>query len=82
MLMLIDFESTLWREDPRVTREVGFVVPDQIINVLEALVANKKNKVWLLSGLPVTELQKIADAVTGLGLVWVLLELFCHSLSR
>jgi hypothetical protein len=69
VLMLIDFERTLWRGDPRLTYEVGFVVPDQIVDVLKGLVTNKKNKVWLLSGLPVRKLQKIADAVPGLGLV-------------
>jgi len=69
VLMLIDFERTLWRGDPRVTREVGFVVPDEVVGVLKGLVANKKNKVWLLSGLPVRKLGKIADAVPGLGLV-------------
>jgi trehalose 6-phosphate synthase complex regulatory subunit len=69
VLMLIDFESTLWREDPLVTREVGFVVPDHAVCVLKELVAKKKNTVWILSGLPVRKLDKIADAVPGLGLM-------------
>lgn len=69
VLMLIDFERTLWRGDPRATHEVDFVVPDQVVDVLKGLVTNKKNKVWLLSGLPVRKLEKIADAVPGLGLM-------------
>lgn len=69
MLTLVDFESTIWNEDPRVVREHGFVVPDRIVNVLRGLVAQSWNSVWLLSGLPVTKLEKIADAVPGLGLV-------------
>lgn len=71
VLFLIDFESTLWTEDPRVTREQGFVPPENVMSVLRDLVnvPAKKNHVWLLSGLPVRKLKKIAEAVPGLGLV-------------
>lgn len=69
VLTLVDFESTLWNEDPRVVREHGFVVPEQIVHALRGLVGQSWNSVWLLSGLPVTKLEKIADAVPGLGLV-------------
>lgn len=68
-LTLVDFESTLWDEDPRFVREHGFVVPERVVQVLRGLVAQRWNKVWLLSGLPVKTLEKIADAVPGLGLV-------------
>ncbi|KAF9516717.1 glycosyltransferase family 20 protein [Hydnum rufescens UP504] len=53
-LILLDFESTLWTEDPRITYHQGEV----------------GNQVWVLSGLPVLGgLEKLASAVPGLGLV-------------
>ncbi|KAF8315938.1 hypothetical protein DL93DRAFT_2166528 [Clavulina sp. PMI_390] len=69
VLTLVDFEGTIWSEDPRVVREHGFVVPERVIKVLRGLVAESWNEVWLLSGLPVKKLETIADQVPNLGLV-------------
>jgi trehalose 6-phosphate synthase/phosphatase len=70
VLFLIDFESTLWTEDPRVTREHGFVPPQRVVDMLDRLVKGPKNEVWILSGLPVKSyLEKIVEAVPGLGVV-------------
>ena len=69
-LILLDLESTLWTQDPRVTHEHGFVPPLDVIEVLTALVKEEGNQVWVLSGLPVVGgLEKLARAVPGLGLM-------------
>ena len=69
-LVLLDLESTLWNEDPRVTREHGFVPPKDALDVLKALSDDRSNVVWVLSGLPVKGgVEKIASAVPGVG-IW------------
>ena len=51
-------------------KEGGFVPPQDVVETLEQLVAEGKNTVWVLSGLPVAgALEKLSIAVPGLGLV-------------
>lgn len=46
---------------------------EEALNVLERLVADRKNEVWLLSGLRVRGvLERIAERLPGLGIVYVL----------
>lgn len=68
-LVLLDLEGTLWTEDPRITREHGFVPPKEALDVLKKLAQDPTNVVWVLSGLPVKGgLEKIASAVPEVGL--------------
>lgn len=44
--------------------------PEEVLNVLERLVEDKRNEVWLLSGLRVGGvLQRVAERLPGLGIV-------------
>lgn len=45
-------------------------IPEDVINVLNALTQNKNNEVWLLSGLQVKDvLDRVAEKVPKLGIV-------------
>ena len=72
---IVDFEGTLWTRD--LTKE-GLAkvmrgeaeIPEDVINVLNALTQNKNNEVWLLSGLQVKDvLDRVAEKVPKLGIV-------------
>jgi trehalose 6-phosphate synthase complex regulatory subunit len=67
-LLLIDLEGTLWLgRDPRAPT---FSPPADALAVLKKLAEDKRNDVWLLSGLPVKgAMEKIAEAVPGIGMV-------------
>ncbi|KAF5353408.1 hypothetical protein D9756_007953 [Leucocoprinus leucothites] len=74
-LVLVDFEGTLWRRD--LTRrglqaylEGDFKIPEGPLDVLKSLANDKRNDVWLLSGLPVKGvLEQVAEKVPGIGIV-------------
>ncbi|KAF8512946.1 alpha-trehalose-phosphate synthase [Hysterangium stoloniferum] len=65
-LILLDLEDTLWvRERP----EHSFEPPNDTVKILQKLCADKKNKVWLLSGLPRAAMDKLMPLVPDIGLV-------------
>jgi trehalose 6-phosphate synthase/phosphatase len=70
-LILMDLERTLWPHDtspPPQTTEV----PEEAIKLLERLVADERNEVWGLSGLPVKgKLDKLASRIPLLGIWFV-----------
>ncbi|KAJ3568203.1 hypothetical protein NP233_g5869 [Leucocoprinus birnbaumii] len=74
-LILVDFEGTLWRRD--LTRrglqaylEGDFKIPEAPLEALKNLSEDKRNDVWLLSGLPVKDvLERVAEKVPGIGIV-------------
>jgi len=44
--------------------------PEEVLNVLERLVEDPRNEVWLLSGLRVKGvLERVADRLPGMGIV-------------
>ncbi|KAF9007082.1 glycosyltransferase family 20-domain-containing protein [Cyathus striatus] len=73
-LILVDFEGTLWRRD--LSREGlakmlrgEFEFPPEVVEVLRRLGEDKRNDVWLLSGLPVKGImEKVASAVPKIGI--------------
>ncbi|KAF9447635.1 glycosyltransferase family 20 protein [Macrolepiota fuliginosa MF-IS2] len=74
-LILVDFEGTLWRRD--LTRKGlqaylngEFKIPEEPLEVLKSLSEDKRNDVWLLSGLPVRDvLDRVAEKVPNIGIV-------------
>ncbi|TFK37501.1 alpha,alpha-trehalose-phosphate synthase [Crucibulum laeve] len=74
-LVLVDFEGTLWKRD--LSKEgLGkmlrgeFEFPTAALEVLKRLAEDKRNDVWLLSGLPVKGvLDKVAELVPKIGIV-------------
>lgn len=85
-LLLIDFEGTIWQRDIRtIARAAGvsaggspdFDPPKEILNLLNRLVDDPKNQVWLLSGLPTKGiLDVVGEKVPSIGIVYVLI--LCH----
>lgn len=74
-LILIDLERTLWPFDASPPPQSD-TVPEEAIEVLEKLVADERNEVWGLSGLPVKgRLEMIAEKLPLLGL-WYLVKSF------
>ena len=68
-LLLIDLEGTLWMRDARRREDDA---PEAVVALLQRLVRDDRNQVWLLSGLPVKgALEKIADKVSKLGIMCV-----------
>ena len=81
--MLVDFEGTLWMRDltkKGVLDLVGAVGPggerelpkevEEAVNVLAKLADDRKNEVWLLSGLRVKGvLEAVAEKVPKVGIV-------------
>ncbi|EIN05673.1 hypothetical protein PUNSTDRAFT_145633 [Punctularia strigosozonata HHB-11173 SS5] len=67
-LLLVDLEGTLWvGRDPRAAT---FSPPENALAVLKKLAEDKRNDVWLLSGLPVKgAMEKIAEVVPDIGMV-------------
>ncbi|QRV75032.1 glycosyltransferase family 20 protein [Ceratobasidium sp. AG-Ba] len=69
-LIMIDWEGTLWSEDPRITWHSGFTPPPAKLEIVRKLLAKDRNQVWLLSGMGVQGgLEKIAAELPGVGLV-------------
>lgn len=69
-LLLLDFEGTLWRPDmSRAGLLAPFTPPEGAVELLKKFVANKRNEVWLLSGLPVKSLEQVAARAPGVGIV-------------
>lgn len=69
-ILLLDFEGTLWRPDmSRAGLLAPFVPPEGAVELLNKFSANKRNEVWLLSGLPVKSLEQVAAKVPGVGIV-------------
>jgi hypothetical protein len=71
-LILVDFEATLWRRD--ISRAGllcnAFAPPKESLEVLTKLADDRRNDVWLLSGLPVKEMMdKVAALVPQIGIV-------------
>jgi hypothetical protein len=46
-----------------------FVPPEGAVELLNKFSASKRNEVWLLSGLPVKSLEKVAAKAPGVGIV-------------
>lgn len=69
-ILLLDFEGTLWRPDmSRAGLLAPFVPPDGAVELLNKFSANKRNEVWLLSGLPIKSLEQVAAKAPGVGIV-------------
>ncbi|TFK96444.1 glycosyltransferase family 20-domain-containing protein [Pterulicium gracile] len=71
-LLFIDLEGSLWlRIGTDGVVPIGdFEVPEDVFAVLEKLVEDRRNEVWLLSGLPVKgALESIAKRVPKVGIV-------------
>lgn len=74
-LILVDFEGTLWRRD--LTRKGlqaylngEFKIPEEPLQVLKNLTEDRRNDVWLLSGLPIRNvLDHVAEKVPNIGIV-------------
>ena len=50
-----------------------YELPEEAVDVLKKLTEDRKNEVWLLSGLPVRgALEKVAELVPKVGIVYVL----------
>ncbi|GJJ09322.1 hypothetical protein Clacol_003544 [Clathrus columnatus] len=65
-LILLDLEDTLWiRKHP----EHAFEPPQDSVDILRKLTEDRKNRVWLLSGLPRAALSKMSALVPKIGLV-------------
>lgn len=69
-ILLLDFEGTLWRPDmSRAGLLAPFVPPEGAVELLNKFAANKRNEVWLLSGLPVKSLERVAAKAPEVGIV-------------
>ncbi|KAG1873862.1 glycosyltransferase family 20 protein [Suillus subluteus] len=69
-ILLLDFEGTLWRPDlSRAGLLAPFVPPEGAVELLNKFSANKRNEVWLLSGLPVKSLERVAAKAPEVGIV-------------
>lgn len=71
----MDLEGTMWRRDLsrgglQAYLEGDFKIPDGPLEVLKTLSDDKRNDVWLLSGLPVRDvLERVEEKVPGIGIV-------------
>ncbi|KAF8508074.1 glycosyltransferase family 20-domain-containing protein [Gautieria morchelliformis] len=65
-LILLDLEGTLW---VRAHPQHAFEPPAEAVAILRKLGEDPRNRVWLLSGLPRCELNKVARVVPSIGLV-------------
>ena len=68
-LVVVDLEQTLVLQDALHVHEHGFVPPAEIIALLQALVEDDKNYVYVLSGKSCRELDQIAERINRIGLV-------------
>jgi hypothetical protein len=73
-LLLIDFEGTVWQRN---LSKAGLLVdpfspPQDAIDLLNTLAEDRRNDVWLLSGLPVKgKMEVVAEKVPNIGIVCV-----------
>lgn len=66
-LLLLDFEDTIWKRDPKAPT---FDPPEEVYSLLNKLAEDPKNEVWVLSGLPVKgALEVLAEKVPKVGIV-------------
>ncbi|KAH7905019.1 glycosyltransferase family 20-domain-containing protein, partial [Hygrophoropsis aurantiaca] len=67
-LLLFDFEGALWQRD---MSRAGLQRPPQhVLDLLRRFAADRRNEVWLLSGLPVRGvMERVAEACPGVGVV-------------
>jgi len=71
-LLLIDFEGTIWQRD---ISKAGLMInpftpSDDALNLLNKLAEDRRNEVWLLSGLPVQgKMDQVAARVPNVGIV-------------
>jgi trehalose 6-phosphate synthase/phosphatase len=71
-LILVDFEGTLWQRDISRTGLMSnaFAPPTTSLDVLKRLADDRRNDVWLLSGLPVGGMMDmVATLVPKIGIV-------------
>jgi len=69
-LILLDLEDTLWAHDTSPPPSQISEVPEEAIKLLERLVADDRNEVWALSGLPIKgKLEQLASKIPSLG-IW------------
>ncbi|TFK50600.1 alpha-trehalose-phosphate synthase [Heliocybe sulcata] len=66
-LLLLDFEGTIWKRDPR---SRAFNPPDEVYRLLNKLADDPRNDVWVLSGLPAKgAMEVLAEKVPKVGIV-------------
>jgi len=71
-LLLIDFEGTLWQRD---ISKAGllqdpFSPPEEALDLLNKLAEDRRNEVWLLSGLAVSgKMEVVAEKLPNVGIV-------------
>ena len=69
-LLLIDLEETLVTYDPLVAHEQGgFQPPEWLFKLLQDLVADSKNVVYILSGMGTHDLDRLASRMDSVGFV-------------
>jgi trehalose-6-phosphatase len=71
-LLLIDFEGTLWQRDISKTGLLHdpFAPPQEGFDVLNRLAEDRRNEVWLLSGLAVKgKMDMVAEKLPNVGIV-------------
>ncbi|TFK65857.1 alpha,alpha-trehalose-phosphate synthase [Pluteus cervinus] len=70
-LILVDFEGTIWKRDlSKPLQQDATSLPTETLDTLKKLSEDKKNELWLLSGLPIKGvLEKIAEYVPKMGIV-------------
>ncbi|XP_006455649.1 hypothetical protein AGABI2DRAFT_121550 [Agaricus bisporus var. bisporus H97] len=74
-LIIVDFEGTLWKRDLsrrglQAYLNGDFEIPEEPLNALSSLAEDRRNDVWLLSGLPVRGvLERVAEKVPNIGIV-------------
>jgi trehalose 6-phosphate synthase complex regulatory subunit len=77
-LLFIDLEDTLWTrktEGGIIKQGTPFDVPQNVFDLLNKLAEDRRNEVWLLSGLPIAGgMDPIAEKVPGIGLMCVVTD--------
>lgn len=72
-LLLLDLEDTLWTRKTSagfIRQGTPFVVPQEVLDLLNKLKGDPKNEVWVLSGLPIKcGMDQISDKAPGIGLM-------------
>lgn len=71
-ILLLDLEYTLWQRDPageRGNEGTSMAVPEEALDIVRRLSEDKRNEIWLLSGLRRDGLENILGVVPKVGLV-------------
>ncbi|KAG9014096.1 hypothetical protein FRB90_005579 [Tulasnella sp. 427] len=69
-LILLGIENTLVQHDPRTTRDLSLVIPQNVLELLQKLSEDERNVIYLLSSRPVAgALEKVADALPYVGII-------------